>query len=305
MQKPTSEAIKERVSEELDEQLPDHVSGLVVESAIKTSSKRKRRAAAKKKNRSNIGTTHQNVVQNQETEFVEEVSSLTEMGEVQETAEIAQPNIYDQAPTRGRFNVGSSRGIFQARGRGGRPFVRHTGENDPYDMSIAPLFIYEIQVLPIGIHNLSKSFRPSLATIRVLSLGTKFIPKWKFEKRNNAFKFFNDFIRKMNNKVYFTETRPGFFERNARFTLKTNFVANIQYKEINLFGWRVREKINEVIERMVKQKFGQNMSNKEKSALRNLIRAKNKSIVINDTDKNMGAADSDKKDLIEECERKT
>ena len=37
------------MSEELDEWLPDQVSGLVVESALKTSSKRKRRAAAKKK----------------------------------------------------------------------------------------------------------------------------------------------------------------------------------------------------------------------------------------------------------------
>ena len=53
----------------------------------------------------------------------------------------------------------------------------------------------------------------------------------------------------MNNKVYFTETKPGVFERNARFKLKSNFVANIQYKEINLFGWRLREKINEVIEK--------------------------------------------------------
>ena len=32
-----------------------------------------------------------------------------------------------------------------------------TGENDPYDMSIAPIFIYENQMLPIGIYNLSKS----------------------------------------------------------------------------------------------------------------------------------------------------
>ena len=105
MQKPTSEAIKEQVSEELDNQLPDQVSGLVVESALKTSSKRKRRAAAKKKNRSNQGTTPQNVVRNQATEFVEEVSSLTEMGEVQEntqTAAITQSNVYDQASTRGR-----------------------------------------------------------------------------------------------------------------------------------------------------------------------------------------------------------
>ena len=55
---------------------------------------------------------------------------------------------------------------------------------------------------------------------------------------------------------------------------------------------------------MVKQKFGQNISNKEKSALRNLFRTKNKSIVIKDTDKNMGAEeDADKTDVISECER--
>ena len=102
----------------------------------------------------------------------------------------------------------------------------------------------------------------------------------EIRKKKQCVQNFQDFIRKMNNKVYFTETKPGVFERNARFKLKTNFVANIQYKEINLFGWRVREKINEVIERMVKHKFGQNISNKEKSALRNLIHAKNKSIVF-------------------------
>ena len=107
---------------ELDEQLPDHVSGLVVESALKTSSKRKRRAAAKKKNRSKQGTTPQNVVLNQETEFVEEVSGLTETGEIQETAQtasITQSIANDQTSSRGRFNVGSNKGRFQARGRGG------------------------------------------------------------------------------------------------------------------------------------------------------------------------------------------
>ena len=46
--------------------------------------------------------------------------------------------------------------------------------------------------------------------------------------------------------------------------LKSNFVVDIQYKEINSFSWRVREKINEIIEKMAQQKFGQNMSNKEK-----------------------------------------
>ena len=108
----------------------------------------------------------------------------------------------------------------------------------------------------------------------------------------------------MNNKVYFTETKPGVFERNAKFKLKSNFVANIQYNEIDMFGQRVREKINEVIERVIKQKIGQNISNKEKTALRNLIRTKNKSIVIKDADKNMGTEeDADKTDVVSECER--
>ena len=68
-----------------------------------------------------------------------------------------------------------------------------------------------------------------------------------------------------------------------------------------MFGRRIRDKINEVIEKMVKHKFGQNISNKEKSALRNLIHAKNKSIVINNMDENMGAVDADKMDVISEC----
>ena len=48
---------------------------------------------------------------------------------------------------------------------------------DCYSMDIAPMNIFENQCIPVGIHNLSKSFRPNLNTIRVLSLGTKFIPK--------------------------------------------------------------------------------------------------------------------------------
>ena len=74
-------------------------------------------------------------------------------------------------------------------------------------MSIAPLNIYENQVIPIGIHNLSKRFRTNLALVQVLSFGTKFLPIGKFEKRINVFKYFDDFIRRKHNKVYFIETR--------------------------------------------------------------------------------------------------
>ena len=91
----------------------------------------------------------------------------------------AQPNMLTNAQAISESYVARGRG--RSRGRGRRSFYRNTGENDPYDMSIAPLNWYENQVIPIGLHNLSKSFRPNISTIRVLSLGTKFIPKWKFE----------------------------------------------------------------------------------------------------------------------------
>jgi len=63
--------------------------------------------------------------------------------------------------------------------------------------------IFENQVIPIGIHNLSKKFRPNLATVRVLSLGMKFIPKTQSLKWKQVFSHFEDFRRKMNNKMFF------------------------------------------------------------------------------------------------------
>ena len=92
------------------------------------------------------------------------------------------------------FENAITTGRGQGNGRGRRPFFRQTGESDPYDMSIAPLNIYENQVLPVGLHNLSKSFRPNLSTIQVLSLGTKFIPKWKFEKTKKYVSRFQRFF---------------------------------------------------------------------------------------------------------------
>ena len=124
-----------------------------------------------------------------------------------------QENIANTAGNTGNVNAQAGG---SGRNRGRRAFFRQTGESDPYDMSIAPLNIYENQVIPIGIHNLSKSFRPNLSTIRVLSLGTKLIPKWKFEERSNIFVFFKDFLRRMQNKVYFTKTKTGVFEKTPQ-----------------------------------------------------------------------------------------
>ena len=88
----------------------------------------------------------------------------------------------------------------------------------------------------------------------------------------------------MNNKVYFTETKSGVFEKNPKFKLKSNLIANTQYREIETFGWNVCDRISDAIESMIKLEIQQNMSNKQKTALRKLIRGKNIKIMINDTD---------------------
>ena len=80
----------------------------------------------------------------------------------------------------------------------------------------------------------------------------------------------------MQNKVYFTETKPGVFEKNSKFKVKSNWEANTINKEVEAFGWRVRDRISEMIESKIHEKVGQNISNKEKTALKNLISAKTK-----------------------------
>ena len=84
----------------------------------------------------------------------------------------------------------------------------------------------------------------------------------------------------MQNKVYFTEVKLGVYKRDSKFKLKTDFVAHKQFKEIDAFGWRIRERINSVIESMKNEKSSQNISDKEKNALRNLIKPKNEKLVI-------------------------
>ena len=40
----------------------------------------------------------------------------------------------------------------------------------------------------------------------------------------------------MQNKVYFTETKPGVFEKNSKFKLKSNLKADTINKEKEAFG---------------------------------------------------------------------
>jgi hypothetical protein len=138
--------------------------------------------------------------------------------------------------------------------------------------------------------------------VRVLSLGTKFIPKWKKTNTSHTFKWFNEFKNKLNKKVAnFLETKPGVFEKRNLFYVKQNSVPVIEYTAINTFCWNIRDGINVLFEKDLTEK--QNMSNKEKKALNLLIKNRNVKICINDTDKNLGAISLDKTDVITECRR--
>ena len=78
----------------------------------------------------------------------------------------------------GSVHRGPAGGTFRERGRcgrGSRQFIRNQGEFDAYSMDVAPINIFENQVIPVGLHNLSRSFKPNLTTTRVFSLGTKCI----------------------------------------------------------------------------------------------------------------------------------
>ena len=91
---------------------------------------------------------------------------------------------------------------------------------DPYGIDIAPLNIFENQVIPVGVHNLSKSFRPNMATIRVLSLGTKFIPKWRDANLKFTFKKFEDFKRRLQNEMHFRKLHRVLFVWTNNFISK-------------------------------------------------------------------------------------
>ena len=117
-----------------------------------------------------------------------------------------------------------------------RPAYKSGGEVDPYSPDFAPMNIFENQVVPTGIHNLSKIFRPNLATIHVLSLGMKFIPKSDTLKWTNIFSIFECFRQRMNNKIFFfVENSPGTFVQTKTFQMKSSWSCMREYNDANNF----------------------------------------------------------------------
>ena len=86
------------------------------------------------------------------------------------------------------------------------------------------------QVIPVGIHNISQSFRPNLAPVRVLFLGTIFIPIWDKTKAFDNVNGSMNSKKKINTKVYFRKLNPVFLRKN--FCLKNYFVPPTEYTAI-------------------------------------------------------------------------
>ena len=100
---------------------------MVVESAFKTSSKKKRKGSTKKTS-SKKGTTHQHIVQKPNLESAKKIYGVTESVEIEEAEQpsnipplnSSNQKIYN-SNSRGRFYV-EARGNIQDNGRGRRPF---------------------------------------------------------------------------------------------------------------------------------------------------------------------------------------
>ena len=100
--------------------------------------------------------------------------------------------------------------------------------------------IFENQVILTGIHNLSKTFRPNLATIRVFFFGMIFIPKSESLKWKNMFSNFESFRQRMNNKMFFfVENSPGTFIRDKTFRMKSSWSCMEEYNDVNKLCFNV------------------------------------------------------------------
>ena len=105
----------------------------------------------------------------------------------------------------------------------------------------------------------------------------------------------------MNSKVFFSESKPGVFQKNKNLCLKNNVFPPTEYATVNNFCWNIRDAINILFEKYITEK--QNLSNKGKRLLNILIKNRNVKVCINDTDKNLGPLSTDKSDIIKECHK--
>ena len=112
-----------------------------------------------------------------------------------------------------------------------------------------------------------------------------------------------DFNRRIQNSMFFSDISPGTYRLDNKFHFKSHFVSPETFNEVNEFCWLLRDGISELVEKCTKHDSSSNLGKKEKRALHKMVTEKNRVHVINDTDKNLGPANVDKSDVINECKR--
>ena len=113
-----------------------------------------------------------------------------------------------------------------------------------------------------------------------------------------AFEGFKDFRWKMTNKMFFEETKPGIFERNKNFHIKSNHWVDKQYNKIDNFCFQIRDGITNLFEKCPLE-VKQNLSNNDFFELQKIMDTKHESQITNDLDKNLDAVMADKDVIIE------
>ena len=110
----------------------------------------------------------------------------------------------------------------------------------------------------------------------MLSLGTKFIPKWN--QHNGRKHFWNSMISRGNLSLgHFCRRKPGIFVQFREFRVQSYFIQPVEDKDINYFCWKVRDKIGNYIE----TSFNPSQNFKQRNGpLRKIITNKNKVICI-------------------------
>jgi hypothetical protein len=110
---------------------------------------------------------------------------------------------------------------------------------------------------------------PNLTTTRVLSLGTKFIPSKVDNKagKRKMFDFFNDFKRRLNNKMFFLQTtsqrssKHNIFGQSSVVWLKSFWEAPYSFNIADNFCLAIRDRIDKFMEKASSNLVAQNLSN--------------------------------------------
>ena len=90
--------------------------------------------------------------------------------------------------------------------------------------------------------------------------------------------------------------------KQKKFTLKAIFGQTKGITKLTLFCYNIRDGIANLIDGQSKV-LKQNLCKQEFNKLQKIVVNKNEVFVINDTDKNLGAAIADKEDVVIECKR--